>query len=192
MDWSGCGFRTRRGGAHRISTRLQRQAARWRNRWRRALTAAGTVQDGKPDTHKFRTNVEYAGGGHGAALAAFYWDDIARFVLDGVPPKEEGPETRPDGIVRVLGFLSPLIWFVIAVVVIGIGWAILAPLGLPFPNALIQLGSPLELSGLIRDKGTLGLFQLVPWNWAGATPGWFLALLFALYLKLLAIIATKA
>jgi hypothetical protein len=85
-----------------------------------------------------------------------------------------------------------LIWAVLLVVVLGATAVLLAPLGFPVPGILkLALSDWPNLARVAREGGLAGLFQPIQWNWAGATPGWIVALLFVVYLRLLAVIVTK-
>jgi hypothetical protein len=83
-------------------------------------------------------NIEFARGGHGAALEPGYWDAITDFVLKGeehVPLTKLGDDKQSPAML-VLGFLSPLVWVFLLIIVFGIGWFLLAPLGIPAPDFL--------------------------------------------------------
>jgi hypothetical protein len=63
--------------------------------------------------------VEYASGGHGAALEEGWWDAIARFIVDGPPRPQETPGVvagRRSGWLVVVGKLAPLVWILILAV----------------------------------------------------------------------------
>ena len=76
------------------------------------------------------SNVRHVVGGHGAALDAENWDDIAKFVLGGPdPPADRG--TAPSPIVVWLARFAPVVWFLLVGVVIGTGALLLVPLGSP-------------------------------------------------------------
>jgi pimeloyl-ACP methyl ester carboxylesterase len=135
-------------------------------------------------------NVKYVSGGHSGALKSDSWDDIAAFVVSGTAPPASG---KPDKLTKWLGALSPLIWTVILLVVLGLTSFVLAPLGFPVPNILkLGLTDWASLDRLAREGGVVELLRPVQWNWAGATPGWIIALLFVLYLRLLSVIVTKS
>ena len=119
------------------------------------------------------TNIEYVVGGHGAALRDKYWDEMSAFVLEGAAPQAHLPDTVQSATVTCLGLLAPLLWVALLILVPGIGYLLLMPLGLPVPNAIKLL--------------------LDCWlAWASQIPGWILAILFAFYLSLLRMAVTRA
>jgi len=76
---------------------------------------------------------EYVRGGHGAALNEVNWDTIARFVLFG--ESQDFPvsirSARQSPFVRIPGLVAPLVWLLIATVVVLVYGYIL---GLPAPE----------------------------------------------------------
>jgi pimeloyl-ACP methyl ester carboxylesterase len=70
--------------------------------------------------------IQYVHGAHSAALAEENWDAIARFVLDGtaVRPPQPLDAPRRQLAIEVLGRLAPLIWVLIAALLVATGWAI--------------------------------------------------------------------
>jgi hypothetical protein len=76
------------------------------------------------------TNVRHVVGGHGAALAAENWDEMARFVLGGAEPQADRG-TRPSTAVARLGRHAPWLWLLLIALVLGIGALPLVLLGHP-------------------------------------------------------------
>jgi hypothetical protein len=140
------------------------------------------------------TNIRYVLGGHSAALSSQNWDGMAEFILRGTVPKATRATERPDGTTVWLGRLSPLAWLLIVFVIVGFANVLLAPLDVPVPKALmLELTDPLSIAQIWGEEGGFfELVRLVGWNWASETSGWVFALLFAFYVRLLSLVATKA
>jgi len=64
--------------------------------------------------------VKYVKGGHGAALNEANWDAIAHFVLTGNPqhPPPSIQSTRQSWLIKLPGFVAPLIWLVILALIV--------------------------------------------------------------------------
>ncbi|NMF58469.1 alpha/beta hydrolase [Pseudanabaena yagii] len=77
--------------------------------------------------NKSVVNVKFVNGDHGAALNELNWDAIAAFIVD------DNPNLTPNEIIRggrsplviLLGKVAPLLWFLILIVLILIGYFIL-------------------------------------------------------------------
>jgi hypothetical protein len=67
------------------------------------------------------TNIKYVEGGHGAALAAKNWDEMAAFVLNGAIPRAAHAVAAQNANVALLGRLAPLVWLLLVLVILGIG-----------------------------------------------------------------------
>jgi predicted esterase len=139
-------------------------------------------------------DVRFIPGGHSAALAPGNWDDMAEFVLAGELPRAAGAVEAQSRSVSWLGRCSWAIWLLLATVIVGTGYMILAGLGLP-----VLRGARLLLSdrGTLQDEwskpGALeALFRFEPWLWAGDAHGWALAICLLLYVYVLRAILTKA
>jgi pimeloyl-ACP methyl ester carboxylesterase len=74
-------------------------------------------------------NFRYVKGGHGACLAKDRWHEMADFALSGNYPSKPHPPPPQSKVTAWLGRLAPLIWFVLAALIFGIGAALLLPLG---------------------------------------------------------------
>jgi hypothetical protein len=65
-------------------------------------------------------------GQHGAALVEENWDDIAHFIVHGEPNEFPAVElaTRRNRFVTVVSIVSPLLWLLLAALLIAIHWGI--------------------------------------------------------------------
>jgi len=77
------------------------------------------------------TNIKYIAGGHSAALVVQNWDDMAAFVLSGITPKAAHSVGVQSPRVVQLGRLSPLIWLIGTLIILGVGSALLWGAGTP-------------------------------------------------------------
>ncbi|MFA6113674.1 MAG: hypothetical protein WC729_06765 [Sphingomonas sp.] len=70
--------------------------------------------------------IDYVAGGHGAGIRESQWDDIARFVVDGLPPQGLDLDyvPRQASWAIALGWLPPLSLGLILGLVIGLGAAL--------------------------------------------------------------------
>jgi pimeloyl-ACP methyl ester carboxylesterase len=74
-------------------------------------------------------NFRYVTGGHGASLASDRWREMAEFILNGTIPLKSSSVPSQSKITVALGYLAPLIWLILAVMIVGIGIFLLLPLG---------------------------------------------------------------
>lgn len=107
----------------------------------------------------FVTDVEYVAGSHSAALDEQHWHDIAKFVIEGTPP---GPRVLIRNVwVASAGYVTPVIWALLAV-------AAASPIYL----CLTALGFP-ELTGWSWVQAWLTQAAPLPaWLWATALLTW--------------------
>jgi hypothetical protein len=72
------------------------------------------------------SQIVYVTGSHGAALKEENWDSIARFILTGEshPPPSKLIRQQPNVLVKMIGYISPAIWVVIAIAVVFAFWTI--------------------------------------------------------------------
>jgi pimeloyl-ACP methyl ester carboxylesterase len=65
-----------------------------------------SVTIGQSQSHQ----IDYVSGGHGAGIKESQWDEIARFIVHGVPPEAIDPDFvgKQSGLVAGLGRLPPL------------------------------------------------------------------------------------
>jgi hypothetical protein len=80
---------------------------------------------GKPPKGGLSSTVTFAAG-HGAALQEKNWDAIAKFIVNGPPALKLNKlfDAGPNSLVRVLGRFAPLVWLVIAALLLAGGCAI--------------------------------------------------------------------
>ncbi len=78
------------------------------------LGSAG--HDGFEDLQEYQ--VKYVRGGHGAAIQEQHWEDIAHFIVHGRLNSEVGQSKSRSLLVVLGGFLTPLIWLVLILVVV--------------------------------------------------------------------------
>ncbi len=73
------------------------------------------------------SNVKFVKGDHGAALNELNWDSIAAFIVDSNPNllPSQIASTKPSPIVILVGRIAPVIWLIILLVLILIGYFIL-------------------------------------------------------------------
>jgi hypothetical protein len=75
------------------------------------------------------TNINYVVGGHSAALANNRWSEMANFVLGESAPLEPVPPPSQSREIKRLARWAPGIWLFIVIIVLGIGFLLLLPLG---------------------------------------------------------------
>jgi pimeloyl-ACP methyl ester carboxylesterase len=77
--------------------------------------------------------IHYIGGRHGAGLRESQWDDIARFIVDGKPPKARNPDfvSRQSRVAWLCGLVATPLLIVLAAILLGIGWLLLGSIGGP-------------------------------------------------------------
>ena len=79
--------------------------------------------------------IEYVIGRHGAGLRESQWDDIARFIVAGIPPPRTDKDyrERPSAVVRKLGNFSTALLAVALLVVTGFAMLLLLSIFQPEP-----------------------------------------------------------
>lgn len=106
------------------------------------------------------TDVEYVPGRHSAALDEQHWQDIANYVIDGTLPRPRVPIRSY--WVGIAGYLTPVIWLLLATIA-----------AFPLYLLLTALGFP-EVSGVrwMQAWRIDVAAQLPAWFWAAALIGW--------------------
>jgi len=68
----------------------------------------------------------YLPGGHEAALVERNWDDIAQFIVNGVPAQNPAITvlSKQEPVVAAVGAVSPLLWVALPVLLLLISWLI--------------------------------------------------------------------
>ncbi len=105
-------------------------------------------------------NVTYVSGRHSAALDEQHWQDIAGYVIDGVPPRPRA--RRRSAWVAAAGYGTPLIWLLLATMALAPLYLILTALGLTEVTGV----------GWVRAWQKNVATQWPAWLWAGLLISW--------------------
>jgi hypothetical protein len=101
-------------------------------------------------------DVEYVTGRHNAAIDERHWDEFAAFVLTGTAPSSMLTVGARAPWVVIAGHAAPLIWLVLAAIIVGPIYVLLTALGLPpvpslptWPTAAARAMPPWVLAALL-------------------------------------------